>query len=117
VTYPLIISFSFCFREEFIRSSRKHKFFTIYAQGLSLHLANYCQGRDKIDQFKSINPHCHVCKEQLKVGVRIVMDRTLKVVIHATCNNLPQMEIEDQGGFIEVVLRNQSWLNQSYGIN
>jgi hypothetical protein len=41
------------------------------------------------------------------------MDRTLKGVIHVTCNNLPQMEIEDQGGFEEVVLRNQLWLNQS----
>ncbi|MCU1804743.1 hypothetical protein NVV31_04945 [Cytobacillus firmus] len=59
-----------------------------------------------------IIPHCHVCKEKLKVGVAVVMDKTFKGVIHVSCNNLPQMEIEDHGNFEEVVLRNQLWLKQ-----
>ncbi|EWG11694.1 hypothetical protein [Cytobacillus firmus] len=61
---------------------------------------------------KNINPHCHICKEQLKLDEVVVLDGTLKGIIHAECNNLPQEEIEDRGSFQEVISRNQLWLKQ-----
>lgn len=65
-----------------------------------------------MDRQKDIIPHCHVCKEELKVGDEVVLDGTLKGIIHATCNNIPHREIEDNGRLEEVVLRNQMWLKQ-----
>ncbi|AND39055.1 hypothetical protein [Cytobacillus oceanisediminis] len=60
----------------------------------------------------NINPHCHVCIEEFKVGVDVVMNGTFKGIIHADCNYLPPGEIEDRGKFEAVVMRNQKWFSQ-----
>lgn len=59
---------------------------------------------------KITKPHCHVCMNEMKMGEEVVMDGTLKGILHADCSYLPPAEIEDQGKLEDVISRNQKWL-------
>ncbi|WP_342026105.1 hypothetical protein AADC60_10590 [Cytobacillus pseudoceanisediminis] len=61
---------------------------------------------------KKVRPHCHVCMKEMKMGQEVVMDGAFKGIIHANCNYLTAIEIEDKGLFEEVIGRNPRWFKQ-----
>lgn len=61
---------------------------------------------------KKVIPHCSVCLKAMKMGQRVVFDRTFKGIMHADCSYSPLLEVEDQGFYEEIIRRNQRWLKQ-----
>lgn len=48
--------------------------------------------------------------EEIKMGQEVVLEGTIKGILHANCSYLLPEDIEDQGLLENVISRNQNWL-------